>query len=266
MKKIGHEEAQKIELEILTAFAEYCKTNGLRYFLAYGTLIGAVRHQGFIPWDNDVDVVMPRPDYERLISLTQDQPIAEHLHVLDYRKERTFPFAKVVDTRTVCKEHFLVTEENMGIYIDIFPMDGMPDSPSEQKKIFRKNRIFNKLYALTNYRFNTGSTPVVRLIKNVLYPVSRLVSSRWVCEKMNGLGASYSYDQSDFVATIVWGYGDREVVPRAYFEPTTGNFEKREFVIPVSYDALLTQLYGDYMQLPPEEARFVHEFEAYWKD
>lgn len=83
---------------------------------------------------------------------------------------------------------------------------------------------------------------------------------------MNGLGASYSYDQSDFVATIVWGYGDREVVPRAYFEPTTGNFEKREFVIPVSYDALLTQLYGDYMQLPPEEARFVHEFEAYWKD
>lgn len=265
MKMIEHQEAQSIELDILIAFSEYCKSNGLRYFLAYGTLIGAVRHKGFIPWDNDVDVVMPRPDYEKLLSLVQEKPIAEHLHILDYRRERTFPYAKVVDTRTVCKEHFLVTEDNMGLYVDIFPLDGMPDDEEEQNRIFRKVNILSKLYVLANYRFNTGSTPVIRLIKNILYPVSRLVSSRWVCEKLNTLCAAYPYDASDKVINIVWTWGRRELTPREYFTAASGIFENREFTIPAEYDKMLTQYYGNYMQLPPDEERVVHVFEAYWK-
>lgn len=265
MKMIEHQEAQSIELDILIAFSEYCKSNGLRYFLAYGTLIGAVRHKGFIPWDNDVDVVMPRPDYEKLLSLVQEKPIAEHLHILDYRRERTFPYAKVVDTRTVCKEHFLVTEDNMGLYVDIFPLDGMPEDQKEQDRIFHKVNILSKLYVLANYRFNTGSTPVIRLIKNILYPVSRLVSSRWVCEKLNTLCAAYPYDESKLVANIVWGEGKKDITPREFLRPLHGEFETYEVWIPAEYAEILTRYYGDYMQIPPEEERVTHEFEAYWK-
>lgn len=267
MKKIGNEEAQKIELDILTAFAEYCQLNGLRYFLAYGTLIGAVRHNGFIPWDNDIDVFMPRPDYEKMLSLVQQNPIAENIHILDYRKERTFPFAKAVDTRTVCAEHFLVTEENMGLYIDIFPLDGMPDSPGEQKKLFQKVHMLSRLYAGANYRFNTGSTNTIRLIKNILYPFFKLVDNRWVCEKLNTLCAQYPYDESEMVGNVVWGWGEpqKEIVPRAYFASADGVFENQKFAIPAAYHELLTQYYGDYMQLPPVEERITHEFNAYWK-
>lgn len=266
MKRIEHAQAQRIELDILTAFSEYCKENGLRYYLAYGTLIGAVRHQGFIPWDNDVDVVMPRPDYEKLMKLVKRAPIADHIHILDYREEKTFPFAKAVDTRTICKEHFLVTEENMGLYIDIFPLDGMPEKEEEQKQILKKINILSKLYVIANYRFNTGSTTLIRWVKNLLYPVSRLVSSRWVCEQLNALCAAYPYEESAMVSNVVWGEEKKDIMPRAWYDSSvTGLFEDKEIIIPAAYHQILQQLYGDYMQLPPEEERIVHEFEAYWK-
>lgn len=266
MKRIEHAEAQRIELDILIAFSEYCKKNGLRYCLANGTMLGAVRHQGFIPWDNDVDVFMPRPDYEKLLEMVKHKPVADHIRLLDYREERTFPFAKAVDTRTVCKEHFLVTEENMGLYLDIFPLDGMPETEAEQKRILRKIRLFYKLYVFANYRFNTGSTTLKRCIKNLLYPVSRLVPSRWVCEQLNAVCKAYPYDESVMAANVVWGEEERSLVPRAWYDtPIVGHFENHEVIIPADYDKILTQLYGDYMQLPPENERRVHVFDAYWK-
>jgi len=266
MKGIEHAEAQRIELDILTAFSRYCRDNGLRYYLAYGTLLGAIRHHGFIPWDNDVDVVMPRPDYEKLLSMVKQNSISEHIRLLDYREEKTFPFAKAVDTRTTCKEHFLVTEDNMGLYIDIFPLDGMPENEDEQNRILRKIRILSKLYVVANYRFNTGSTTLVRWIKNLLYPVSRLVSSRWVCRRLNALCAAYPYDESVMVANVVWGEEKKDIMPRAWYDSSVaGVFEHNEISIPAAYHQILKQLYGDYMQLPPEEERIVHEFEAYWK-
>lgn len=265
-KKIPHQEAQKIELDILKKFADYCEKHNLRYYLDYGTLIGAVRHQGFIPWDNDIDVVMPRPDYERLIGQEKCEKIGEYIDILDYHETRTFPFIKLIDNRTVLKEHFLVTEDNMGIYIDVFPMDGFPDGEAEQKKLVKKAQMYYKLYAFTNYRFNTGANWKKRMIKNILYPVSRMISNRWVCERLNGLCRNYDYDHSGYVGNIVWGFDEREIVPRTYFEKEWGNFEGLKLVIPKEYDSYLRKMYGDYMQLPPEEERVTHEFEAFWKD
>lgn len=265
-RKIDFDEARELELNLLVKFADFCERENFRYYLAYGTLIGAIRHKGFIPWDNDVDVVMPRTDYTRFMKKVQESPIDNYIEVLDYHKMRTFPFAKVIDNRTKLKEHFLVTEENLGIYIDVFPLDGFPDSKKEQYRLFKKAAFYYKLYAFANYRFNTGANRWKKLIKNLLYPFSRVVSSRWVCRKLNNLCKEYGYDHSNMVGDIVWGFDEREIVSRDCFCTAYGEFEGHQFHIPAGFDCYLTQCYGEYMKLPPEEERLPHHFEAEWKN
>lgn len=265
-RKIDFEEARKLELNLLIKFADFCEKENLRYYLAYGTLIGAVRHKGFIPWDNDIDVVMPRPDYIRFSERVSECPIEDYIGILDYQRVRTFPFLKVSDNRTRLKEHFLVTEETSGIYIDIFPLDGFPASKEEQAKLFKKAAFYYKLYAFANYRFNTGANRGKKLIKNLFYPLSRLVSSYRVCEKLNRLCEKYDYEGADMVGNIVWGFDEREVITKECFQNDYGEFEGHQFCIPKGYNQYLTQCYGNYMELPPKEERITHQFEAEWKD
>ncbi len=256
---------KEIMLEILQQFAQFCEKWKLRYYLACGTLLGSVRHKGYIPWDNDVDVWMPRPDYEKLIKILKKEKINSNIECLDYREVRTFPFLKLIDNRTVLKEHFLVTEKTLGVYIDIFPLDGLPDSLREQKKILNKVRFYYKLYAFANYRFNTGSNFIIKIIKNICYPFSRLVSSYRVCDKLDKLCKNYEYDKSRYVGNIVWGEGERDVFLKEYFNVSYGMFENMEFRIPGGYDQILKQRYGEYMVLPPESKRVIHQFDAAWK-
>ncbi|MCI8744234.1 MAG: LicD family protein [Lachnospiraceae bacterium] len=265
-QKIEFDEARQLELNLLVKFADFCEKENLRYYLAYGTLIGAVRHKGFIPWDNDVDVVMPRPDYTRFMELILRRPIEDYIEVLDYHKVKTFPFIKLIDNRTRLKEHFLVTEDNLGIYIDIFPLDGFPDSKEEQHRLFKKAAFYYKLYAFANYRFNTGANFWKKLIKNTLYPFSRLVSSYKVCELLNNLCKAYDYDQSNMVGDIVWGFDEREIISKECFQTIYGEFEEYKLRIPQGFDQYLTQCYGEYMRLPKEEERIIHQFDAEWKN
>ena len=265
-KTIDFDEARRLELNLLVKFAEFCEKENLRYYLAYGTLIGAVRHKGFIPWDNDIDVVMPRPDYSRFLKKVQECPIDDYIEALDYHKVRTFPFIKLIDNRTRMKEHFLVTEENLGIYIDIFPLDGLPNERKIRRKLFRKAAFLMKLYAFANYRFNTGANARKKLIKNLLYPFSRLVPSYKICEKLDDLCKAYDYDNSSTVAEIIWGVGERETISKECFQSAYGEFEGYAFCIPQGFDQFLKQCYGEYMELPPEEERMTHRFEAEWKD
>ena len=233
--------------------------------MAYGTLIGAIRHEGFIPWDNDIDIVMPRPDYERFISLVKKHPISCQLTLLHYYDMRTFPFVKIVDNRTVLKEHYLRTEDNCGVYIDIFPLDGFPDETCKQNSLFKKAKLYYRLYALANYRFNTGSTFTKKIIKNLFFPFSKLISNYKVCEKLNRLCQDYNYDNATYVGNIVWGWDEREIVPKIWYTQAEGKFENHLFNIPSGYDLILKKGYGEYMEIPPIDNQVVHEFEAEWK-
>lgn len=264
-KVIQDSEAKEIMLSILIKFAEYCEKYNLRYVLGAGTLLGAIRHKGYIPWDNDIDVWMPRPDYEKFIFLTKQNPVSENINCLDFHEVRTFPFIKLADKRTVLKENYLRTEQFLGIYIDIFPLDGISSNKKEQKKILKKVKIYNLLFNFANYRFNTGSSLKIKILKNILYPFSKLISNKWVCLHYNNLCKNYNYDDCEFCAVIVWGIGEKTIFKRKYFDISYAEFEKSKFKVPKYYDEVLKIQYGNYMKLPPENERIAHSYIAYWK-
>lgn len=141
MKELSREEVQRVETKLLEEFADICESHGLSYYLAYGTLIGAARHQGFIPWDDDVDVMMPRKDFEILFSEFNGWRLRDTSQFVHCRNETCrFPFARIMDTRTLVDEEYSEGEEELGAWIDIFPLD---DMPLDADKLFKRIGYWN---------------------------------------------------------------------------------------------------------------------------
>ena len=264
MKEISIEEAKKIQLEILKKVAAFCDENGLRYFIYYGTYLGAIRHKGFIPWDDDIDICMPRADYEKFMDTFK----CENLDVYTWRKDNKalLPFGKVYDIRTEVKEN-ADFGETFGINIDIFPMDGLP---SDEKK--RKSRVS---YMKRCQAMQIGATLIdpskrsakrrmqINLIK-ACYKVFHI--KHYHTGRTIEHAKKYDFDKSEFVAVLVWGYGQREVVRRDSIFPLRKiQFEDGEFWAPGT-DESLVNAFGDYMQLPPvEQQHYKHLPQMFWK-
>ena len=145
-KEISLEEQRDIQKELLKELKEICDNNNIIYFLGGGTLLGAIRHKGYIPWDDDVDVMMPRKDYEILLEIFDDNCKENH-KILTYinTEDYYYSFAKIVDTNTILHEGKLRTIKEMGIYIDIFPIDFLPDDKKKTEKIFKKYKLLYKI-------------------------------------------------------------------------------------------------------------------------
>ena len=267
---IGNSEAKEIMLEILRDFDFFCRENQLKYYLAYGTLLGAVRHNGYIPWDNDIDVWMPRPDYIKFRELSRYKQIKPNLKILDYRYEDSFPFIKITDSRTSLKEKYFVTEKNVGLYIDVFPLDIINDDSRLINKVFNRNYLYLRVFAGCTIRFNTGRTIVKRIIKCLIYPFFRLISKRKICHKIDDVYTSYQIDRNKplVYANFVWG-GKNPFIntyPIEWFnEVIEVDFEGFRFIAPKCYDKILTKRYGDYMTIPPVEEQISHFYEVKWK-
>ena len=148
MKPMSFEETKQVELEILTNVAEFCDKHEIQYFLAYGTLIGAVRHKGFIPWDDDIDIWMPRADYNRFLKIyNKENSDSQYKVISPYDKISRHTFVKVVDTRTVKIESGIdYSNGYLGIDVDIFPLDGQPDNDKDYFKWYNKLQKYYKLY------------------------------------------------------------------------------------------------------------------------
>ncbi len=260
---------KRIELHILTKFADICERNGLKYCLAGGTLLGAVRHKGFIPWDDDVDVFMPRPDYMRFISLCPavlNEPLKLYVH---YNQQDYYhPFARVCDMRTVYRETRAAGCE-LGVYIDVFPLDGLPAD------IRRSNRHFFWLDKLHRMRLHSVRKILTKwsfleaCAKLPVYWFARLLGPKFWVRRYDKLMRKYDFESSDYVGML--GnliYGSRERIDKASVaEYMDMEFEGLRFKAPVGYDRYLKNLYGDYMKLPPEHKRVTqHFFEAEWRE
>ena len=259
MKKITElDEIKKIELDILLYIDKLCKKNSIKYFLAYGTLIGAVRHNGFIPWDDDIDITMPRPDYEKFIRVMKNESDIYKLICLENcQNDYSYPFAKVYDSRTNIHEAWRPMKEELGIYVDILPLDGLGN---ERKEV---NNNANKLLKLAKQIWYMDTVKGKNFKGNILNAIGRKNLNR--CFKH--ISKKNNYYNTQYVGMLTWPSDQIEIIEQKYYiENIDGVFEGFSFPIPKYYDIILSNIYGNYMELPPkEEQTLKHPFDAWWK-
>lgn len=266
MKKISIEECQSIELEIMKCIHAFCCKHKLRYLLAYGTLLGAVRHKGFIPWDNDMDIYMPRPDFERFLEIAQNESIAENLYVKYYTNDENYHYncIRVCNKKTHVNIPYIpVQPTSMGVWVDIFAVDGLPKSNLSRKA--QRFRVRGMYYALRAHIYGTldNKNQLRRIIKLLCL---RLFSNenQKLNKRITKMEKKYPFDSSEQTSVI---FEDPFVlIPRDDFDiPAIAEFEGCGFFIPAHYDKILKDTYGEYMELPDESKRVPHGIEAYWK-
>lgn len=266
MREIQFEEMKKIELNILIYFTEVCKENNLRYYLGGGTLLGAVRHKGFIPWDDDIDVMMPRPDFQKLLSLSINN---ENYNIIKPGAAGYYyNFAKLVDTRTILEEKGIKLIDGLGVYIDIFPLDGMPETPDARKKRFKElNSIRKRINNTCLLKPKFHRNPFAYLNACRIYNSNKNIDLSSLQKKYLDSALKNSFDDSEFVFAAGGAYGARDIFPGKWFEKEIElQFENLSVKAFNGYDFYLSQLYGDYMTLPPEDKRVTpHHTIVYFK-
>ena len=242
---------------MLDWFHGFCKEHSIRYYLVAGTMLGAARHQGFIPWDDDVDVAIPRPDYERLLSILKDKQGHYFLESLyTGNDDYLCTYAKLYDTDTTRIECAKINCKR-GIYIDVFPIDGVGSCEMDAKKNFAKFDRLHMLFLTRVCAIKKGRS----FYKNVAIAISRLVPQfvirdRDLAIKVDKLAASIDYESCDFVANKMGAYREREIMKKSIFgKPTEYKFENITVYGVEHFDEYLTIMYGDWRKLPPENQR-----------
>jgi len=257
---IDHEirTVHEILLNMLKWFHDFCIDNNLNYYVIGGTMLGAIRHKGFIPWDDDIDVGMPRRDYDEFIRLTSKEKNGRYIVEIADRDKKDFhyTYAKIYDTQTTLIEKARY-EIKRGVYIDLFPLDGIGNSEVEARKnykiILRKRNILLTMVCAINSKrsiYKNAAIIVGRLIPRFIFKPYNIIQS------IDNLCRKHDFYNCSIVGNLVGNWGYREVMKREFFgRPTEYKFENITVLGVENPDEYLKCLYGDYMKLPPEEKR-----------
>ncbi len=264
MERINVDELKKIQLQILDYVAKFCDENEIEYFLDCGTLLGAIRHKGYIPWDDDIDIGMLRPSYEKFLSLFNKSNNRYKVYSIENNKSFFSPHAKVLDTNTILYEPD-EKGRKININIDVFVYDNAPDNDKKVEKMFNRRDFYRNLNTLRTLNNRPNGNIIRRTVIYFLRALVRVFKSNYFCLKMIENSKAYSNAQTKRVGNFT-SYS-RTVCNRTVFDDYTKvEFEGKFFKAPEGYDAWLRSFYGNYMELPPPEKRISHHsFIAYKK-
>ena len=270
MKRVEEQDAKQLQIELLKYAKEICVENDIKYYLAYGTLLGAVRHKGYIPWDDDIDIVLFRDEYEKFIKAVEEDN-HEYIKVIHKGNSDCYygPYAMLVDARTGLN-HYKVKPEilkELGVYIDVFPLDELADMKQAKKILPRvyKLKALNNLTLVKDFSSEMGLKAVA---KKIVAPFARAIGHERLCAKIESFAHVCRKGKGTYVADIMWDPRMPWCIPKEYYDETILlEFEGEMFHAPKRYDEILTQIYGDYMQFPPEDERDSgHHNDFYWRE
>lgn len=272
MKKIENEELKKTQYDILLYIKEICEKNNISYFIGYGTLLGAVRHGGFIPWDDDIDVILLREEYEKFVQIMKKEK-HDYYRFCDMRNmERChLPYGIMEDTRTgVYHERFAPDlMRNEGVSVDIFPFDDLPNERSEIEKIVRHQKFWK---ALNNLRITIKFPESDSIIKKILKCLGKLsvliIGKRCIYSNVNKIVNKQFEKKGEMVGDLMCNPGLHTCFPKEIFSESIDMlFENDYFKAPKDYKKFLEICYGDYMTLPPKEKqKGQHEYIYFWRE
>lgn len=259
-------ELQQVIVETLKDFHNFCEEHDLTYHLGGGTLLGAIRHKGIIPWDDDIDVDMPREDYERFIELADKFPNNYSVKHAKLDEDYVYAFVKIYSPKFQVTEFFGEKNYTNGAWIDVFPMDGVINN----MKLRRLHFFFvNKLHSLFQLKSRGYQKPrnkelrfytIRRMVKFFAFLILSLLPKKFVFLLMDKSASIIRYKDADYVGAFYSPYGVKASFRKAIYKETIkADFNGYSFNAPVGYDEFLQGQYGDYMKLPPVQERQTHD-------
>ena len=262
------QDVKAVELQLLHVFDSFCRENKLRYSLAYGTLLGAVRHKGFIPWDDDIDVFMPIEDYKKFCTAFPHRDEANVSNIglasqLNLKGANAIPFEKVVDTNIKVKSAYIADDIEEYAWLDIFPIVSF-ESEAQAKKAVKTAEFYKHLFQTS--RWSSDQRGMMGVTKSLIGGIARHTRlQQWALGKISAMLEGRSFSSRDIAASISWadcGYG--ELFPGHLFDELEEyEFEDGRFLGFKDFDCYLSLMYGDYMALPPVDKRVSHELKAW---
>ena len=264
MRQLSEDELKKIQLEILDVVVKFCEEQNINYWIDCGTLLGAVRHKGYIPWDDDIDIGMLRPDYEKFISSFNGYDERYKVICPENDPDFSLAFAKIMDTKTVLYEPD-EKGRKMCINIDVFVYDNVPDDEKAARNFFRRKTILYILNVARQARiFQQPKGGIIRrLCVYALRSAVRIFPRNYFIRKLIANAKRYNNIDTKRVSNSL-SIGYMRCARRVLTSFIDGEFEGKRYRIPAGYDEYLRECYGEYMQLPPEEKRIsTHIFKAY---
>ncbi|MCX4362008.1 MAG: LicD family protein [Clostridia bacterium] len=271
MREIHIEEMKSRLLSIAEYLDKICQENGLTLFMSGGTLLGAVRHKGYIPWDDDIDMYLSRPEYDKLIEIFRAQGNSGRYKLLSHELDNNYlyPFAKLIDTQTVLIESGGYAGVGMGLFVDIFPVDGLGNSVEQAKKHMKKcNKWITLNLSLLVKPWRKNRSFAKNFAIACLRVIAKMYGAKKIHKKLRAIVMSLPYEESEYVGEFIDEIGDKRIMlKKEMFEDyEMMDFENLKLKAPKNWDKFLKQYYGDYMQLPPEEKRVLtHGYELYDK-
>jgi lipopolysaccharide cholinephosphotransferase len=261
-----NKKVQQLTLYTLKTFIDFCDSHNLRYYFTGGALIGVLRHHGFIPWDDDIDIGLPRKDFDKLHELLKSE-MPEGFGICNRQTDPNWHFAmsQFIDLQSEIEINLAEKPRIAHIWVDVFPLDGLPSN-----SILRWLRVKNILFHRYLVQISCISTQVdvhrkrpwyEKLILNIckVIPVGKIINIDKTLDSLERILRKTDFYGSKYCGNMLGRYREKEVVPTEWFgEPVYGTFEGMQVKVPANSEKILKSLYGDFMQLPPVEDRVAH--------